>query len=84
MAVTSHLHAEDMVNHDLFTNNQVLKFESLEQLSEYIKKNKPSTYRYFERLAIPARKRVFHQHQADQQLDITEMVLQEYRNRPRG
>ncbi|WP_223788275.1 hypothetical protein [Marinicella meishanensis] len=75
--------AQDYPESNLFAMNQTLNFDSLEQLTAYIKDHKPSTYRYYERLNTQAKKRVLNQHQADQQLDLTEVVLQEYRQRPR-
>lgn len=74
---------QDYSDSNLFALNQSIEFDSLEQLTDYIKNHKPSTYRYYERLNTKAKKRVLDQHQADQKLDITEVVLQEYRQRPR-
>ncbi len=76
-------HAQQTPETDLFTM-ELVQLDSVDQLTVYIRDNKPTTYRYYERLTLPARKRVLQQHQADQKLDLTEMVLEEYRHRPRG
>jgi len=83
MAVMTPAMCQDLTDTNLFAVNQTIEFESLDQLTAYIKDHKPSTYRYFERLNTQAQKRVLDQHQANQQLNLTEVVLKEYRQRPR-
>ncbi len=78
------IRAQDITESDLFGMNQTHQFETIDQMAAYIKDQKPTTYRYYLRLNAPARKRVWQQLQADQNSDITEMVLEEYRHRPRG
>lgn len=56
-----------------------ITFEDEIQLVNYIKSNKPSTFRYYDRLNQQAKKQVFKKHQEEQNKDITEIVLQVYR-----
>lgn len=59
-------------------------FESEQQLAEYIKANKPSTFLYFDRLSLTAKKRVFEHHQENTEKDITEVIINVYRKHSRG
>ena len=60
-------------------SNQALIFESEVQLENFIKSNKPSTFKYYDRLDQQAKKQVFKKHLDNQDKDITEIVLQVYR-----
>ena len=84
VVIGGHLQAQDITNSDLFGMNQSNQFETVEHMTAFIKDQKPTTYRYYERLTTTARKRVWQQLQANKSLDITEIVLEEYRHRPRG
>jgi hypothetical protein len=63
---------------------QQLSFESEQQMVEYIKTNKPSTFRYFERLDYTAKKKVFQQHQENATQDITDIIIRVYRQHSRN
>lgn len=76
-------HAQEVPDSDLF-GIKLVQLDSVEQLTVHIRDNKPTTYRYYERLTLSARKRLLQQYQENQNLDLTEMVLQEYRQRPRS
>ncbi|TDR23576.1 hypothetical protein [Marinicella litoralis] len=74
--------AEVVYDNDLFNAQaEKLVFDSEAKLAAYIKLNMPSTYLYFERLDSMSKKRVFQRHQENQNKDLTEIVLLEYRNR---
>lgn len=65
---------------NIFAASQsVQRFTDEQQLLEYIKVNKPSTFRYYDRLDQQAKKQVFKKHQENQTQDITEIVLLVYR-----
>lgn len=65
---------------NIFAVSQTVRtFSDEQQLLEYIKSNKPSTFRYYDRLDQQAKKQVFKKHQENQTQDITEIVLQVYR-----
>ncbi|WP_154223586.1 hypothetical protein [Marinicella rhabdoformis] len=68
------------VERNLFAISQpVLTFQDEIELVNYIKSNKPSTFKYYDRLDQQAKKQVFKKHQEEQSKDITEIVLQIYR-----
>jgi|GEM_PF-6473610 len=56
-------------------------FATQSKLEQHIKSNLPSTYLYFERLSNTAKNRVFEYHLANNNKDLTEIILNEYRNR---
>ena len=67
-------------NQNIFAVNQAVEsFSNQNQLNEYLKSNKPSTFRYFDRLNFQAKKQVLKKHQENQAQDITEIVLHVYR-----
>jgi hypothetical protein len=75
-------YADDTYDNGLFDlEKPSIKLETEQKFIEFMKTNKPSTYTYFQRLGTAAQKRVFAAHQQDHDIDITEIVLQEYRNR---
>jgi hypothetical protein len=77
--------AQQMYENNLFGEAPVKTvFETEQQLAEYIKANKPSTFLYFERLSFSGKKRVFEHHQENTDQDITEVVLKVYRKTSRS
>lgn len=74
--------AQESYERNLFTLQTEQKvFSTEQQMSVYLKDNKASTFHYFERLDISAQKRVFEFHQKNPDQDITDVVIQIYRNR---
>lgn len=77
--------AQEVYENNLFnTQPSRLIFNSEEQMVSYLEKNKPSTFRYFQRLSFVQQKQVFKQHQANPQADITDIVVKAYRTSSRG
>ncbi len=77
--------AQQMYENNLFGETPVKTvFETEQQLAEYIKANKPSTFRYFERLSFSGKKQVFEYHQENTDQDITEVVIKVYRKTSRS
>ena len=79
------VNAQQVYENNLFGETPVdTVFETEQQLAEYIKANKPSTFLYFDRLSFSGKKRVFEHHQENTDQDITEVVLKVYRKTSRS
>lgn len=76
--------AQQGYENNIFGLSQEQKlFATEQQLSEYIKTNKPSTFRYFERLSISGKRKVFEQYKNNPTQDITEVIVRVYRQQSR-
>jgi hypothetical protein len=77
--------AQDVYDNGLFNTEQQLPlFNSTQDLTEYLQQQMPGTFRYYERLDMPARKKVLDQLLANEDQDLTEIVIQVYRQRGRN
>ncbi|MFC3192674.1 hypothetical protein ACFODZ_00340 [Marinicella sediminis] len=76
--------AQETNDTGLFATGQPLPaFQSTKDLTDYLKNEMPGTFRYYERLDTTSRKKVLEQLLADADSDLTEIVIQVYRQRPR-
>lgn len=76
------LNADEIYEQNLFAvETKKVSFQSEQQFIDYLRTNMPSTYMYFQRLNATAQKKVFSTLQENIDQDITEIVLNEYRNR---
>jgi hypothetical protein len=74
--------ADEIYEQDLFAvETKQIKLKTEQQFINFIQTNMPSTFVYYQRLDSHAQKRVFKSHQNNEDKDITELVLTEYRNR---
>jgi hypothetical protein len=77
--------AQEPYDNGLFATEQSRPaIRSTAELAEYLRDQKPGTFRYYERLDNPGRKKVLDQLLADQAQDLTELVIQVYRQRGRN
>ncbi len=77
---TFHVWAEEAPRPNIFDptpESHVFAEQSL--LEQYLRDQKPSTFKYYQRLDATAQKQVFEAHRNDQDKDITELVLVVYR-----
>lgn len=85
--IASEPHAQAVYENNLFTiqqQQQTLKFESQQQLSNYLENNKASTFRYFQRLTANNKKQVLELHKQNPDQDITDIVVKIYRTNNRS
>ena len=77
--------AQDTYDSGLFNTEQSLpSFATTTDLTEYLRDQMPGTFRYYERLDTPSRKKVLDQLLTNQDQDLTEIVIQVYRQRGRN
>ena len=77
--------AQDVYDNGLFnTDQQLPSFSTTTDLTEFLRDQMPGTFRYYERLDNVARKKVLDQILANQDQDLTEIVIQVYRQRGRN
>jgi hypothetical protein len=72
--------AQNTEDQNIFALTKV-SFTSEDEMANYLKKNKPSTYAYFNRLSNLNKSKAFRKHQDDGDKDLTEIILTLYRQR---
>jgi hypothetical protein len=76
------VHSQETDDENIFAySNSSIEFKSESEMQTYLKKEKSSTFFYYEKLSDSLKKKVFIKHKEDSTKDLTEIVLTVYRNR---